>query len=112
MAVRSSTPSVSVTASPCDPVSDDIIDDLTRNAKRDDATADPERVAIGRLLPLYLVVFVGFVGYSLMITIFTPLLLARRRRACCRVTRLSPPARSCWASLFALYPLAQFFARR
>jgi hypothetical protein len=28
-----------------------------------------------RVLPLYLVVFSGFVGYSLMIAIFTPLLL-------------------------------------
>ena len=27
------------------------------------------------LLPLYLVIFVGFVGYSLMITVFTPMLL-------------------------------------
>jgi DHA1 family tetracycline resistance protein-like MFS transporter len=27
------------------------------------------------LLPLYLVVFIGFVGYSLMITIFTPMLM-------------------------------------
>jgi hypothetical protein len=32
-------------------------------------------VAVRRVLPLYLVVFVGFVGYSLMIAIFTPLLL-------------------------------------
>lgn len=30
---------------------------------------------VRRLLPLYVVVFVGFVGYSLMITVFTPLLL-------------------------------------
>ena len=28
-----------------------------------------------RLLPLYLVVFIGFVGYSLMITVFTPLFI-------------------------------------
>lgn len=27
-------------------------------------------------MPLYLVVFIGFVGYSLMITVFTPLFLA------------------------------------
>jgi len=28
-----------------------------------------------KLLPLYLVVFVGFLGYSLMITVFTPMML-------------------------------------
>src|SRR5271163_1497826 len=31
--------------------------------------------AFGSLLPLYIVIFMGFVGYSLMITIFTPLFL-------------------------------------
>jgi hypothetical protein len=31
--------------------------------------------APSRVLPLYLVVFIGFVGYSLMITVFTPLIL-------------------------------------
>src|SRR5208282_5962954 len=31
--------------------------------------------ALGSLLPLYVVIFFGFVGYSLMITIFTPLFL-------------------------------------
>jgi len=28
-----------------------------------------------KLLPLYVVIFIGFVGYALMITIFTPMLL-------------------------------------
>jgi hypothetical protein len=37
--------------------------------------AGSETVHIWRVLPLYLVVFVGFVGYSLMIAMFTPLLL-------------------------------------
>ena len=32
-------------------------------------------LAVRRVLPLYLVVFAGFVGYSLMIAIFTPLVL-------------------------------------
>jgi DHA1 family tetracycline resistance protein-like MFS transporter len=32
-------------------------------------------VSLRRLLPLYLVIFIGFVGYSLMITLFTPMLL-------------------------------------
>jgi MFS family permease len=30
---------------------------------------------LARLLPLYAVIFVGFAGYSLMITVFTPMLL-------------------------------------
>jgi hypothetical protein len=32
-------------------------------------------VGVRRVLSLYLVVFAGFVGYSLMIAIFTPLVL-------------------------------------
>ena len=38
---------------------------------------EPDRSAraVGSLLPLYVVIFFGFVGYSLMITIFTPLFL-------------------------------------
>jgi len=45
------------------------------------ADAAPDRplhgdaVEVKRLLPVYLVVFAGFAGYSLMIAIFTPLLL-------------------------------------
>jgi hypothetical protein len=30
---------------------------------------------VRKLLPLYLVVFVGFLGYSLMIAVFTPMIL-------------------------------------
>jgi DHA1 family tetracycline resistance protein-like MFS transporter len=33
------------------------------------------RTKLRRLIPLYLVVFVGFLGYSLMITVFTPMIL-------------------------------------
>jgi hypothetical protein len=36
--------------------------------------AEP-RERLRRLLPLYVVVFMGFVGYSLMITVFIPMLL-------------------------------------
>ena len=58
-------------------------------------------------MPLYIVVFIGFVGYSLMITTFTPLLLHDRGR-------LLPAAASTatrtlvLGALLALYPLAQF----
>jgi hypothetical protein len=39
-----------------------------------DQTAGPGSVK--RLLPLYAVVFAGFAGYSLMITIFTPMIMS------------------------------------
>ena len=32
--------------------------------------------ALRRVFPLYVVLFFGFVGYSLMITVFTPLVLS------------------------------------
>lgn len=60
-----------------------------------------------RLLPLYAVVFMGFVGYSLMITIFTPLLLRDQ-------TPMLPAGASislrtiALGVLLCLYPLGQF----
>jgi MFS family permease len=61
------------------------------------------------VLPLLLIVFVGFVGYSLMIAIFTPLvlradgmMLARSDSVAVRTIALGV--------LLALYPLAQFLA--
>jgi MFS family permease len=63
--------------------------------------------ALTRLAPLYVVVFMGFVGYSLMITVFTPMLL-RADRA------LLPPDSSLSVRtmvlgvLLCLYPLGQF----
>ena len=65
-----------------------------------------ERQPLGRLLPLYVVVFMGFVGYSLMITVFTPMLL-RGDRA------MLPPGSSTslrtimLGVLLCLYPLGQ-----
>jgi MFS transporter, DHA1 family, tetracycline resistance protein len=65
-----------------------------------------ERQPLGRLLPLYVVVFMGFVGYSLMITVFTPMLL-RGDRA------MLPPGSSTSSRtimlgvLLCLYPLGQ-----
>jgi DHA1 family tetracycline resistance protein-like MFS transporter len=35
----------------------------------------PSRPDIGRLLPLYLVIFVAFIGYAMMITLFAPMLM-------------------------------------
>jgi DHA1 family tetracycline resistance protein-like MFS transporter len=71
--------------------------------------AHEERVAIRRVLPLYLVVFVGFVGYSLMIAIFTPLLLRPDGGMLPRGEGLATRTIVLGAVL-ALYPLAQFLA--
>jgi MFS family permease len=60
------------------------------------------------LLPVYAVIFIGFVGYSLMITVFTPMLLNAHDGM------LSPHARFAHRTiilgvLLSLYPLGQFF---
>jgi MFS family permease len=59
------------------------------------------------LAPLYIVVFVGFLGYSLMITVFTPMILLNDNGML--------PASSSAATrnivlglLLCLYPLGQF----
>jgi DHA1 family tetracycline resistance protein-like MFS transporter len=70
-------------------------------------TGDAEPVAIARVLPLYLVVFAGFVGYSLMIAIFTPLLLRADGGMLPHSESLA--ARTILLGIvLALYPLAQF----
>ncbi|HEY2717934.1 MAG TPA: MFS transporter [Solirubrobacterales bacterium] len=63
--------------------------------------------ALSRVAPLYLVVFIGFLGYSLMITAFTPLIL--------RDDGGMLPGSSSLATrtlvlglVLAVYPLAQF----
>jgi MFS family permease len=57
--------------------------------------------------PLYLVVFIGFVGYSLMITVFTPLLLDDQGGLLPQSASLLQRTLVLGA-LLALYPLAQF----
>jgi DHA1 family tetracycline resistance protein-like MFS transporter len=64
-------------------------------------------VPLGRVLPLYLVVFIGFVGYSLMITVFTPLILADDSGLLPQSSSISERTLVLGA-LLALYPLAQF----
>jgi predicted MFS family arabinose efflux permease len=60
------------------------------------------------LLPLYVVIFVGFVGYSLMITVFTPMLLRGDNGM---LAANAPMARRTvvLGILLCLYPLGQFF---
>jgi MFS family permease len=59
-------------------------------------------------VPLYVVVFIGFVGYSLMITVFTPLLL-RGGDGLVPATSSTAARTVVLGGLLALYPLAQFF---
>jgi DHA1 family tetracycline resistance protein-like MFS transporter len=66
-------------------------------------------VRLSRVMPLYLVVFAGFVGYSLMIAIFTPLLLRRDGGMLARGDSTSTRT-IVLGILLALYPLAQFLA--
>jgi MFS family permease len=74
-----------------------------------DAVKSGEPVRVSRVLPLYLVVFAGFVGYSLMIAIFTPMFL---RTDGGMLPRSDSVAQRTIAlgGLLALYPLAQFLA--
>jgi DHA1 family tetracycline resistance protein-like MFS transporter len=67
------------------------------------------KVMLARVMPLYLVVFAGFVGYSLMIAIFTPLLLRRDGGMLPRGDSISTRT-IVLGVLLALYPLAQFLA--
>ncbi|MFZ0388556.1 MAG: MFS transporter [Solirubrobacteraceae bacterium] len=64
---------------------------------------------VKRLLPVYLVVFAGFAGYSLMIAIFTPLLLRVDGRMLPRSESVAGRT-IVLGALLALYPLAQFLA--
>jgi DHA1 family tetracycline resistance protein-like MFS transporter len=63
--------------------------------------------SLGRVLPLYAVVFIGFVGYSLMITVFTPLLL-RGGGGLVSAGSSTSERTLVLGGLLALYPLAQF----
>lgn len=63
-------------------------------------------IRLAALLPLYLVIFIGFCGYSLMITLFVPMLMGDNG--------FLPPATTTGQRSFALgallaaYPLGQF----
>jgi len=71
----------------------------------DNAVAGP--ASLKSLLPLYAVVFAGFVGYSLMITVFTPMIMSNHNL-------LLPPDEPMsrrvivLGFLLCLYPLGQF----
>ena len=72
-------------------------------------TAGP--ISLKRLLPLYAVVFAGFVGYSLMITVFTPMIMSNHDL----LLRADEPMSRrviLLGVLLCLYPLGQFVGRR
>ncbi len=71
--------------------------------------AGSESVHIWRVLPLYLVVFVGFVGYSLMIAMFTPMVLRADGGMLPHDATLATRT-IVLGVLLAVYPLAQFIA--
>jgi MFS family permease len=62
---------------------------------------------VRRLLPLYLVVFVGFLGYSLMIAVFTPMIL-RDDNGMLPLSSGLAERSVILGVLLALYPLGQF----
>jgi MFS family permease len=74
-----------------------------------DAVKPGEPVRVSRVLPLYLVVFAGFVGYSLMIAIFTPMFLRTDGGMLPRSDSIAQRTIALGV-LLALYPLAQFLA--
>jgi MFS family permease len=61
-----------------------------------------------RLLPLYLVIFVGFLGYSLMIAAFTPMILSNDNGMLAASSSYTE-RNLVLGVLLALYPLGQFF---
>jgi MFS family permease len=60
-----------------------------------------------RILPLYVVVFVGFLGYSLMIATFTPMILQNDNGMLAAGSSLTERS-IVLGALLALYPLGQF----
>jgi MFS family permease len=63
--------------------------------------------SLRRLLPLYLVVFVGFLGYSLMITVFTPMIL-HNDNGMLPESSTTAHRTVILGVLLSLYPLGQF----
>ena len=85
---------------------------------RPDPTGQTPQTPIGRrpgneqpltaLLPLYAVVFAGFVGYSLMITVFTPMIL-HNDNGMLAASSTTSERTIILGVLLSLYPAGQFF---
>ena len=65
-----------------------------------------EKTDIHPLMPLYLVIFIGFIGYSMMVTLFVPMLMYDHAFFGGEVTRAAKT--TVIGVLLALYPLGQF----
>jgi MFS family permease len=66
----------------------------------------PGRIDLKALLPLYLVIFIGFCGYSLMITLFVPMLMGSNGFLAADATVGQRSV--ALGLLLAIYPLGQF----
>jgi len=63
--------------------------------------------SITRLIPLYIVIFVGFIGFSLLVTVFTPIILNPNSGF---LSNIPTGTRAVWLGiLLSMYPLGQFF---
>lgn len=69
---------------------------------------DRESTSFFRILPLYIVIFIGFVGYSLMITILTPMILDDSGGILSSLP-FSADRTVILGVVLALYPMGQFF---
>lgn len=61
-----------------------------------------------RILPLYIVIFIGFIGYSLTITILTPMVLEGSELLLSSVPFRAHPT-IILGTVLAIYPIGQFF---
>ena len=66
-----------------------------------------DQARLRELLPLYLVIFVGFLGYSLMIAVFTPMIL-RNDNAMLPAYSTTGQRTLILGVLLSMYPLGQF----
>lgn len=80
---------------------------MTPEAATGAVAGQPRGRPLGQILPLYIVVFMGFIGYSLMITVFTPMLLRGDRAMLAADTPLATRT-IILGVLLCLYPLGQF----
>ena len=70
--------------------------------------ANPAESSFFRILPLYIVIFIGFVGYSLTITILTPMILEGGELLLRTVPFRANPT-IILGTVLAIYPIGQFF---
>ncbi len=69
---------------------------------------DPKSIGFLRTVPLYIVIFIGFLGYSLTITILTPLILNDSGGVLASLP-IDADRLIVLGIVLALYPLGQFF---